>query len=886
MDYWNDPNNSNEAILVFGDTSGRVNAFMFVSANIALFDRPAQPAGEQEQTTYVDFKKLLKGKFKTCRLVRHDGHTEWTRQVKYAQHLECFISCSTSYDNAMVLGWVEKTKSRMRMNKFNILQGVNAFDYHERLNLIATAGVNHHVCLWNPYVISKPVGLLRGHMAPVVQVQFNYSRGQLLSFSKDKVLRIWDVQLQVCLQRMAGMFPKGPDVYSTLFFHEDKTRLFITFNYQLTLLEMKPEVKDRVLSHDKPVTAVVYSNTYNHVVTACAASTAYVWMLDTGQKLKQLLKCHGTSEITALALDQNETRLFTGSTDGTIKVWDFNGHCHHTLNAGGGSPADISNILVLKRSILVMGWDRFLTVFRDTQFSQFHIEPSEWKGGQEHQDDILASAFMSPNVLCTGSYDGEIVIWNTNSEVASRHLRQRFIRKALKSRGETRVQTRGADSSRQGTQGGRRPSMQVGRGSRPPTHGRVSVVQAPLSRGNTLTSMPGNLSREATRISGGGDDEDYGHAVTRLAFLEARKSSSAAGGANLVSCGGNGWVRFWNTAKNALIGEFVAHQHVSSIIMAVDEQSHVLITGDTEGFVKVWNIQEYCLRSSNELITEPPQMMVTWQPHADTINSLQLCVRNERLLIISGSSDCSVALWDIYGNHIGVFGQEDHWKILPYEPPQEEEEIEEKEDEIIESDEESFTTEDSEWEPGDYDPDFKINTWDETRLGKEYKELRVTKRERRQPTTIPDLPYLHWETTGQPPAGPYAALGTSELDDVAVLSKPDFVTHPHRYFSDPDDPSFKVEKLPHIADRLKATFDEKTLFPKYILEFEAKMKQTHKEELHGKTKSKRVGLKSWSTIANATSAIAAMRRASVIDKPKVPLAAINELGKKAPNKVK
>ena len=48
-------------------------------------------------------------------------------------------------------------------------------------------------------------------MASVVQVQFIKTRGQLISFSKDKVLRIWDVQLQVCIQRLAGMFPKGPE---------------------------------------------------------------------------------------------------------------------------------------------------------------------------------------------------------------------------------------------------------------------------------------------------------------------------------------------------------------------------------------------------------------------------------------------------------------------------------------------------------------------------------------------------------------------------------------------------------------------------------------------------------------------------------------------------
>ena len=48
-------------------------------------------------------------------------------------------------------------------------------------------------------------------MASVIQVQFIKSRSQLISFSKDKVLRIWDVQLQVCIQRLAGMFPKGPE---------------------------------------------------------------------------------------------------------------------------------------------------------------------------------------------------------------------------------------------------------------------------------------------------------------------------------------------------------------------------------------------------------------------------------------------------------------------------------------------------------------------------------------------------------------------------------------------------------------------------------------------------------------------------------------------------
>ena len=43
--------------------------------------------------------------------------------------------------------------------------------------------------------------------------------------------------------------------------------------------------------------------------------------------------------------------------------------------------------------------------------------------------------------------------------------------------------------------------------------------------------------------------------------------------------------------------------------------------------------------------------------HTDSISSLGMCQRNQRPLVLSGSLDCSVALWDIYGNQIGVFGQ-------------------------------------------------------------------------------------------------------------------------------------------------------------------------------------------------------------------------------------
>lgn len=46
---------------------------------------------------------------------------------------------------------------------------------------------------------------------------------------------------------------------------------------------------------------------------------------------------------------------------------------------------------------------RYVTVFRDGGFREYHVLPSDWKGGQEHVEDILSAAFQPPNILATGN---------------------------------------------------------------------------------------------------------------------------------------------------------------------------------------------------------------------------------------------------------------------------------------------------------------------------------------------------------------------------------------------------------------------------------------------------------------------------------------------------
>ncbi|XP_074860475.1 cilia- and flagella-associated protein 337 [Carettochelys insculpta] len=804
MDYWYNPHDGHEAILTLGDVSGQVQAISFTTALISLFERPAS-SPEGEATMTISWQELVSGYHKCCYTLKHKLHyKDWVKQVAYSSSLDAFISSATSNVNTLVLAWREKLKSGLKTTSFNIAQGINAFDFHSRLNLIATAGINHQVCLWNPYVTSKPAGVLQGHSASVIAVQFVTERKQLFSFSKDKVLRLWDIQHQLCIQRIAGSFPKCLNFQSTLYFNEAHGQLFISFNNQLMLLEMKQETGRKVTSHGKAVTCVLYNSVFKQVISSDRGSTITFWLIDTGQKIKQFTGCHGKAEISTMTLDTTETRLLTGSTDGTVKIWDFNGHCHHKLNVGRDRAVDISQIMVLQRTILVTGWDRIITVFRLSNLTQFFVLPAEWKGGVEHQDDILCVAFLPPHTLVTGSCGGEIVVWNNSTETAYLKI---YLdpQKSLKSK-----------------------------------LGNL-LLQEPL------TSAPRTSPRRRMSVGDSYDsDSECKNAIIKLLFLEARKTTSMTGGANLVSCGGAGYVRFWNTLKSQLVAEFEAHSGVGSITMTIDKMCRYLITGDIAGWMKIWNIQDYCLSSSENKVSQPPTLIRSFQPHDDCITYLETCVRSSSILILSSSSDCTVVLSDVSGTTIGIFGQEKHWQIenASSHPKEEQNQYKnvsqrEKKDDVLMKKEVPALEDEPSPNPleqailvmrGNEESVNIISPWENTILGRKYQENKTQKRKKHK---------LFNGKTMQNSTGTFRSLNIGALEEIVETNKPDFIVNPDKYFGERTEERCSENlKLPTLSETLKAVFDAQSLFPKEILDCGLKTRQLC-EQMRNEGKIKR-----------------------------------------------
>ncbi|XP_061781773.1 cilia- and flagella-associated protein 337-like isoform X2 [Nerophis lumbriciformis] len=593
LDYWTNTSNPDHAVLTIGDIGGQVSALFFTSAQISLFERRGR-CTDSDSVAVVQWDDVLKGKHRCCYIIKHQGHEPaWVRKVLYLDSLEALVSCSTRPQSSMVIGWREKERRRLRVSSFRTKRGVWDLDYHQELKMIATAGADHQVLLWNAYETCQPVYTLTGHVAPVTSVRFMQKKQQLLSFSRDKVLCLWDISSQLCVHSLDGVFPATQESAQTsLLLLEGRQHLLLTFNSLLVLLETVKE-ETRTSSHEHPVTCVLYNSLFRQVISSDAGSSVICWLADTGQKVKQIRRCHGNAEISTMALDGTQTRLFTAGTDGEVKVWDFSGRCLHRMNAGLGKAVVVSHILLLRRSILVMGWERTLTVFRLHSFFKSEVEPSEWKGGVHHRTAVLCAAFNAPETLVTGSCDGEIIVWNNNTEKALRTLR-------------------------------------------------------PPARHEEFKGK-----------------ERSPDAVACLAFLQDRTSAQiATGSADLVSCGSSGLVRFWNTVNGRLLAQFEAHNgHLGPVVMTVSPCGQFLVTADREGTIRTWDIKRYSLKSDQEVTREPPELLQSFRPHQNAVTHLETGIHGDQLLLLSASSDCSVALSCLPGDTIGLFGQEEQWSM-------------------------------------------------------------------------------------------------------------------------------------------------------------------------------------------------------------------------------
>merc|ERR1712167_560207 len=84
-------------------------------------------------------------------------------------------------------------------------------------------------------------------------------------------------------------------------------------------------------------------------------------------------------------------------------------------------------------------------------------------------------------------------------------------------------------------------------------------------------------------------------------MLESRKGSERTAG--LLSAGANGFVQAWSVhQRGGLVGRFMAGNKSDESILALasNKDNSVLITGDSGGYLKIYDISDYCLQKESD----------------------------------------------------------------------------------------------------------------------------------------------------------------------------------------------------------------------------------------------------------------------------------------------
>eukprot|EP01065_Artemidia_motanka_P024209 TRINITY_DN28847_c0_g1_i1.p1 TRINITY_DN28847_c0_g1~~TRINITY_DN28847_c0_g1_i1.p1 ORF type:complete len:1562 (+),score=456.93 TRINITY_DN28847_c0_g1_i1:100-4785(+) len=215
-------------------------------------------------------------------------------------------------------------------------KGINSFAWNEPLRLIASCGQERDCLVWNPF-IPKPINRLRadsvpGRTAPLVEVVFaledsavGHSDAQLITLASDKTVRVWDLRMWRCVQSIRDKKVHTPEDRIGAIAFDQGRQCLITASTQLHARMRAQERAGRSRmgtqqhGHRASVVGAVVMTRLRQVVS-CDAHQVVVWELDTQKAITSWTVPEG---ITALAADRSQRRVLTGTSSGSVLIWNF-----------------------------------------------------------------------------------------------------------------------------------------------------------------------------------------------------------------------------------------------------------------------------------------------------------------------------------------------------------------------------------------------------------------------------------------------------------------------------------------------------------------------------------------------------------------------------------
>lgn len=237
---------------------------------------------------------------------------------------------------------------------------------------------------------------IQGHYGYIWSL-LQLKNGNLVSSSRDKFIKIWDIKNGKCLKTLKG------HSNSILCLIESKQGYLISGSRDFSIKIWKDDICiQTLLGHEGNVLSLLEIS--NNLISSSSSDNNIIIWKDF--KLFKILKGH---KDWIWCLQKHNDLLISGSQDKSIKIWNKDYECIQTLI---GHLGPIHSIISLNNQIISSSQDKSIKIWelKDDKF----IQILSWNA---HNDCINCLLKIDNNIVISGSEDNTIKIWNISKDI-------------------------------------------------------------------------------------------------------------------------------------------------------------------------------------------------------------------------------------------------------------------------------------------------------------------------------------------------------------------------------------------------------------------------------------------------------------------------------------
>ena len=347
--------------------------------------------GKNFEKTQEDFmleKKFFADKKKIQTEMKIPGRENVTLIKEKRDSVSCLLLLgklqllAASYFNGHIILWDPLLKD-FRKYYFDQETGVYSMTYDQTKNLLITAGFNHDIFIYDPYIDNASIYKLTGHNWSINSIVANEKDSEIISMDILGNIKIWDsnnflnfqtinLNETVEIKKNANENLKTQKLSSNLkMIYMTKIKKILIYGSKLMLFETDRSVNPD-LADDQIILSCYYEKITKTIISFCLRKIK-MWNIFTG-KLSKVYEDPMNNEITAIAIDKNTKRAFLGDNTGRLKGFNMkNGKLLKELESHSTEINMVVHSLTLN-IVISCSIDNVIKIHDDTELTESEVK--------------------------------------------------------------------------------------------------------------------------------------------------------------------------------------------------------------------------------------------------------------------------------------------------------------------------------------------------------------------------------------------------------------------------------------------------------------------------------------------------------------------------------